>query len=155
MELGATPGERYWSVIEPIWDSIDIYGTPENFLHQFHAVSPGAGHLFAAHWCQSEVCNGGFHQFFCNSTGVLAPEALAGFLAIGLSEWTKLLAEAMKFFGAPYPRDREKRLAMLPRGPGKRKEWDPFYALDDRFYLHAKENPWDLAADRFAEANLN
>ncbi|WP_369973953.1 DUF4375 domain-containing protein [Polaromonas sp. SP1] len=31
-------------------------------------------HLFAVHWCQSEICNGGFMQFFANSTGVLAPE---------------------------------------------------------------------------------
>jgi hypothetical protein len=157
MSADSEPGERYWSVIEPVWDTIDIYGSPALFLKQFRAVTLVAGHLFAAHWCQSEVCNGGFHQFFFNSTGVLAPEARAGYLAIGLSEWAQMLDEAMSFFGVPYPREHDKRITKLPRGPGKRQEWDPFYALDERFYswLHGEKDRWERAADAFAELHLN
>src|SRR6478672_11661355 len=88
--------EGYWSLVKPIWRSISIYHGPDTFLRQFRVVRPESGYLFAAHWCQSEVRNGGLHQFFSNSTGVLAPEALTAFRAIGLSEWADVLAEAMR-----------------------------------------------------------
>ncbi|WP_164468170.1 DMP19 family protein [Caulobacter vibrioides] len=48
------------------------------FLAGFSAVPTPSKHLLATHWLQSEVHNGGFSQFFSNSTGVLAPEAVAG-----------------------------------------------------------------------------
>jgi hypothetical protein len=108
---------EYGRLIEPIWNSISIYDGPHAFLKQFGTVRPEVGHLFAAHWCQSEVCNGGFHQFFYNDTGVLAPEALAGFRAIGLHDWAEILNEAMRFFGKRYPRDRRKRQKQLDRVP--------------------------------------
>lgn len=147
------PGEHYWMVVEPIWRSISIYQGPEVFLRQFRTVRPEVGHLFAAHWCQSEVRNGGLHQFFSNSTGVLAPEAVEAFRAIGLYEWTKILEEAMAYFGHPYPRDQDERLRILSRARRKKRtEWDPFYQLDERFYrwLHAASDRWEPAADRYA-----
>jgi len=147
------PGERYWSLVEPIWDAISIYDDPDDFLRQFSAVPQEAGHLFAAHWCQSEVCNGGLHQFFSNSTGVLAPEALAGFRAIGLTEWANILADGMRFFGEEYPREQTERLTLLRGWRGRtREEGDPFYALNKRFYswLHEEPQRWERAADQFA-----
>jgi hypothetical protein len=149
------PGERYWSVVEPFWGAVSVYASPDEFLRQFHALPPRVGHLLAAHWCQSEVCNGGLHQFFSNPTGVLAPEAADGLRAIGLVEWATILAEAMRFFGEPYPRAQAERQERLGRVPGhRREEWDPFYALDDRFYewLHEEQDRWARAADRFSEA---
>jgi Domain of unknown function (DUF4375) len=146
-------GERYWQLVEPVWKEISIYDGPSEFLRQFHRVRPEAGHLFAAHWCQSEVRNGGFHQFFSNSTGVLAPEALAAFRAIGLEEWALLLNEAMRFFGEPYPREQDERQELLATVPGnKPEEWDPFDALDGRFYdwLDTDGDRWERAADAYA-----
>jgi hypothetical protein len=108
------------------------------------------GHLYAACWCQAEVCNGGFHQFFSNTTGLLAPEALEGFRAIGLTEWADLLAEGMKFFGSSYPRDRDERHDLLPSRRGSpRDAWDPFYHLDERFYEWTDR--WEEAADAYAQ----
>ena len=149
------PGERYWSVVKPFWQTVNIYDGPDDFIHSFRALPPVAGHLLAAHWCQSEVRNGGLHQFFSNSTGVLAPEAMAAFRAIGLADWAEILAAAMEFFGEPYPRERAARLALLDGRPGRqRKEWDPFDELDERFYawLQPEADRWERAADRFAEA---
>jgi hypothetical protein len=147
------PGDGYWSLVEPVWRSISIYDGPEVFLQHLLAVRPEVGHLFAAHWCQSEVRNGGLHQFFSNSTGVLAPEALEGFRAIGLIEWADILAEAMQFFSTPYPREQTDRRGLLARKRGRRREeWDPFYLLDARFYdwLHSEPNRWERAADAYA-----
>lgn len=148
MDKSPFPGEAYWSLVDPIWDQISIYDGAEKFLAQFEAAPLIPRHLFAAHWLQSEVCNGGLHQFFSNSTGILAPEALAAFRAMGLAEWADILAEAMEFFGKQYPRERDARDAFLVDRciPGC------FDALDDRFYawLHAEEDRWEHAADRFA-----
>jgi hypothetical protein len=68
-------GEAYWALVEPYWDGVDIYEGPGRFLDDFKAVPARSAHLLAAHWCQSEVINGGFDQFFYNSTGVLAPDS--------------------------------------------------------------------------------
>jgi hypothetical protein len=149
------PGQRYWSAVEPFWRVVNVYAHPDEFTRGFQALPSKAGHLLAAHWCQSEIRNGGLHQFFSNSTGVLAPEALAAFRAIGLAEWADVLAEAMRFFGEPYPRERAIRQELLDARPGElREEWDPFFALGERLYtwLHAEPDGWERGADRFVEA---
>lgn len=150
-----SPAGGYWALVDPVWRSVSIYDGPAAFLAGFGRLRPEVGHLLAAHWCQSEVRNGGFHQFFMNSTGVLAPEARDGFRAIGLTEWADIVAEAMAWFGAPYPReqaDRQDRLIPLMDEGRDREEWDPFADLDDRFYewLHAGPDRWDRAADAYA-----
>jgi hypothetical protein len=146
-----TPGIRYWSLVEPIWDQISIYDGPDVFQEQFRAAPPVAATLFAAHWCQSEVCNGGFDQFFYNPTGVLAPEALAAYRTMGLTEWSDSLAEAMAYFDTPYPRDRDLRLAVLTVDD-RRVRRARFEELDDRFFawLNAEPDRWERAADEFA-----
>ena len=137
------PGELYWSLIDPIWEKVSIHGTPDLFLHQFGKLTEPQQHLFASHWCQSEVRNGGFFQFFENSTGMLAPEAVAGFRAIGLEPCAALLEEAMRYFGSPYPREREDRNAKL-------QDEDAFTKLDDQFFDAIANDGYDKAADDFA-----
>lgn len=150
------PGDRSWALVESVWRAVSIYDGPDEFLAGFRRLRPEVGHLLAATWCQSEVCNGGFHQFFTNSTGVLAPEALAGFRAIGLTVWADILAEAMAWFGDQYPREQADRIDRLrshnAANPGRRMQWDPFYTLDERFYdwLHAEPDRWGRAADAYA-----
>ena len=135
---------------------MSIYDGPIIFLNGFEKLPEPARHLFAVWWCDSEVCNGGFHQFFSNSTGVLAPEAAEGFRAIALNECAELVEAAIKMFDEPYPRDQEARLAVLERlkRPGdKRKEWDPFYELDDRYYAAKKQSKLFERLDDYARKN--
>jgi hypothetical protein len=108
--------EGYWSLVEPVWLALNRSWDDgcEEFVRLFKAVRPEIGHLYAGHWCQSEICNGGFYQFFHNTTGLLAPEALEGYRAIGLAELAESLATAMKFFGSPYPRERADRQQLMP-----------------------------------------
>jgi hypothetical protein len=151
--MSETHGEAYGRAIEPMWDRISIYDGPDVFLRTFATVKPEAGHLFAAHWCQSEVRNGGFHQFFYNSTGVLAPEAVEGFRAIGLPDCAEILQEAMSVFGEAYPRERDDRMNQLPDGPEESgDEWDPFGEMDSRFYdaLDGDGERFEQAADAYA-----
>jgi hypothetical protein len=147
------PGDRYRRAIDPFWESVSTVEGPDVFLRQFRDTPTVAGHLLAATWCQAEVRNGGFHQFFFNTTGVLAPEALAGFRAIGLPEWASLLEEAMSFFGTPYPRHQEDRWRRLTGTPDEeRRVCDWLDRLDHRFYRWLNERPgdWERSADDYA-----
>src|SRR5262245_46639863 len=110
------PGDLYWSVVEPYWLRLNESWDedPSHFLEALRAVPERIQHLYAAHWCQSEVRNGGLFQFFFNSTGILAPEAVSGLNTVGATELADILAEAMRHFGDIYPRVRSERVASLP-----------------------------------------
>jgi len=154
MSATPDPGALYWSVIEPHWGSLtEAWDDVDDFLRVYRKAPQVVQNLYAAHWCQSEVCNGGLHQFFHNSTGILAPEATVGFKAIGFEELASIVHEAMDYFGNPYPRERSARLMILPdSNVGKRATWDPFTALDGRFYgcIEAERNLWETRADQYA-----
>jgi len=158
------PGEKYWSVIDPIWDMIDI-DTAETFVRTFEGVPRSIGLLYAAHFCQSEVCNGGFTQFFWNSTGVLAPEAVEGFKAIGQPNVADVVQSAINMLGTPFTRDRPARWSALdtlrggrvgeptPDGRPLYKSIDSFKALEREFYSlrESEAGGFENAADSYAD----
>lgn len=137
----------YWSIVEPVWDAINIYDSPEVFAQTFASAPRASGLMFAAHFCMSEICNGGFHQFFWNSTGVLAPEAVEGFRMIGQAQVAALIGKGMSLFGSVYPRDRNDRQAQLAEV--SRSSLD---ALDETFYslIDSEGGGFTAAADRYA-----
>jgi hypothetical protein len=147
-----TPREMgYWSIVGPVWDAIDIYSGPDVFKQTFGSVPRASGLLFAAHFCQSEICNGGFHQFLGNSTGVLAAEAVEGFHEIGQHQVAALIEKAMSFFGSAYPRDRKERQTRLEQV--SRSSLD---ALDDLFYslIDSEAGGFTAAADRCSNSKV-
>lgn len=103
----------YWEVIKPIWDDVSIYDGSDVFLNQFEQLTEKQQVLFCTHWVASEVWNGGIEQFFSNSTGVLAPEAVTGFNKLGMPKAAEALAQGMAWFGSPYPRQRDVRTIKL------------------------------------------
>ncbi len=103
----------YWDLLETVLDKVDIHKTPDIFLTQFKLLPQAVGDLYAAHWLVSEVVNGAFPQFFSNSTGVLAPEALIALRRIGLDDAAEITEACMTFFGEEYPRDRATRANMI------------------------------------------
>jgi hypothetical protein len=148
-------GQVYWSVVEPHWDRISIYDGAEAFRREFEQTPQVPASLFAAHWCVTEVCNGGFHQFFWNSTGVLAPEAAAAFEKIQLRGLSETVRRSMVFFAEPYPREREARqLALEAYERTHPHQSNPFSTLDDEFFtlITSENGGWESAADRFARS---
>ena len=101
--------DSYWDFIEPYCDVFEIHDGPEGFDSSIRGAPRTAVLLYAAHFCQSEVHNGGFLQFFWNNTGVLAPEAIEGYEAIGMPTLASLVMEAASLLGSSYPRDRDDR----------------------------------------------
>ena len=147
-----TEGE-YWKLIEPHWERISIYDGAEAFLREFDATPVAVRTLFAAHWCQSEVCNGGFHQFFWNPTGVLAPEAAAAFEALNMPGIAALVRRAMRFFGPAFPRERERRVEVLDEYRDAHADApSPFESIDDEFDELRDEEAggWETAANDYA-----
>src|ERR1700730_5433859 len=109
--------EDYYKFIEPISDQINICDSADVFLNSYSAAKQPAALLYAAHFAQSEICNGGFDQLFFNSTGVLSPEAVQGFQLIGMHKTASLLASAMEALGSPFPRGRDERQKLLENVP--------------------------------------
>jgi hypothetical protein len=126
---------------------MDIYDGPEVFARTFASAPRASGLLFAAHFCQSEICNGGFQQFFGNSTGVLAPGAVEGFREIGQTQISAVVEKAMSLFGSVYPRDRNERQTLLTEV--SRSSFDAF---DEMFYslIDSEVGGFKPTADRYA-----
>lgn len=147
---------QYIRCLEPVWDQVDIYHGGEAFLLGFARLQRELGHLFAAHWCQEEVCNGGLEQFFSNSAGVLAPEAVEGFRAIGQPQIADLLGDAMALLGTPYERDRKRRKELLNQLPDDAFDRiaEPRSDLNQRFFklIETESGGFVAAADRYAQA---
>lgn len=137
-----------WSIVESFWPAINIYEGPEVFRRTFDLAPRESGLLFAAHFCQSEVCNGGFDQFFWNSTGILAPEAVEGFVEIGQPQIAELLKSAMDLLGSTYSLDRNERQARLSQVPE-----GALKALDQKFFalIVSEAGGFQVAAERYVE----
>jgi hypothetical protein len=108
----------YWSKIEQAHNEVDIYSGYSAFREAAAKFPEWKIDILAVHWTISEVGNGGLKQFFQNSAGILAPEAVLGFQRIGKSQFAAALQSAMALLGEPYPRvpqARRQRLALSTR----------------------------------------
>jgi len=149
------PGSVYWALVEPFWIPLNESWdeSDDGYLSKLRSLPAGIASLYSVHWCDSEVCNGGFHQFFWNTTGIVAPEALEGFRAIGAQELAEIVAEAMARLGRIYSRDRRDRQIALASLQAGWRSGEVFEDLDHRFYawLDSMPNGWHDLADEFAK----
>ena len=147
----------YWALVSPYWSNLNeawVLGS-DVFLARLEAIPVRSRHLYASHWCYSEVVNGGFYQFFYNATGILAPESASAFRAMDAGVLADLVADAMLYFGTTYPRDRELRLSRL----GHFQHPDPaavalFEPFTQSFYAwcNASRDRWERTADSYARS---
>jgi hypothetical protein len=137
--------ESIWPVSDVPSRSISIHDGAGKFLRDFAAADVVRGTIFAAYWWQAEVLNGGLSQFFGNSAGVLAPEAVEACRRLGLALLASRLQHAMEWFGSPYPRDRALRQDRL-EAFALRQEADPFEAMDDEIVKLIYEESGGLEA---------
>lgn len=93
---------------------------------------------------EMEVNNGGFDQYFWNSPGNHATEAVQALRELGAFHTAGLVAEASAQFGPDGPDpDRERRWKQMDgRSQAVRDRWS---ALDDQFYEY-RDNLSSLAA---------
>lgn len=81
----------------------------------------------------ADIDNGGFHQFFSNSTGVFAPEMVEFFERSKNPEAAARIRKAMAFFGEKFPRSREERQRIIAAYKGDAQEaLDPSTPSDEQ-----------------------
>ena len=70
-------------LIQPAWETVNIYGTYEEYEETLKPYTIEQRYLLAMHWLGAEVANGGFQQFLGNSTAIVWEDAYKGYQAIG------------------------------------------------------------------------
>ncbi|HWG47925.1 MAG TPA: DUF4375 domain-containing protein [Gemmataceae bacterium] len=103
-------------------------------------------YLFTAHACWIDAFPSGLLLFYHLSHGILAPEAVDGFRALGMPECAETLAEANAVFGPEFPRELQVRNQLL-KLPGS-EEFRDFTAHDERFFAALER---EEGADGFME----
>jgi hypothetical protein len=120
-------GDPY-DVIDPVWWTANIYGDWHKYDDSFKIFSEEQRYLLAIAWHVAEVNNGGHHQFYFNSTGIVWQDALAGYKAIGIEAAAGILNESAELMGGSPSLNRWIRQRQL-------NDLQPnFDELDDRFY---------------------
>ena len=77
------------------------------------ALSEAERIFYITQTLEMEVNNGGFSQFFYNSSGNFSNELVGAFTAIGANETAAICQKAISAFGRDIPVDRDEREEML------------------------------------------
>ncbi len=85
-----------------------------------------------------EINNGGFCQYFDNSSGDDAPETLSALREIGADFVADLMEKAMAQFGAAYPTNREERLDLTAGWADDDPRIVLWWACDNAFFQDQK-----------------
>ncbi|MBV9124837.1 MAG: DMP19 family protein [Planctomycetes bacterium] len=115
--------------------AVAVHGPYEFVLHLYQRkgasglTEPQLDYL-TLYWLDAEVRNGGFSQYYFNSSGELAPYAVKAARSVGAPELAKIIQEANALFGknGPDP-DREKRMDQLSKI-----DLQTLGELDNRYY---------------------
>lgn len=81
------------AIIDFIACKVDLAGGHER--QALDALSTGFRAVYSTWWVEAEVNNGGFNQYFWNSSGAFASDAVAGFDLIGLPRLARLMERAI------------------------------------------------------------
>ena len=126
-------------LIQPAWETVNIYGTYEEYEETLKPYTIEQRYLLAMHWLGAEVSNGGFQQFLSNSTAIVWKDAYKGYQAIGSEKLAYLIEELIKIYGRNIPFDREERVNILESFSEKKLE--EIDTLTDLYY-EIEETEW-------------
>ena len=130
-------------IIDPVWWLSDFYHGLDEYEKSLAQFTKAQRQVWAVLWFDSEVCNGGFHQFFSNSTGAVWPEALEGFEAMELMQAHQLLHDAVERMGGSPSLDGTERNTQLHN------VCPDFDDLDDGYYKLIEEMDFAAAIMKF------
>lgn len=83
------------------------YGQNVDSLNEYERT------IFVTQELENEVNNGGFFQFFDNSSGQFASEIVQAFINIGAEKTAEICRKAVEAFGQELPVDWEERRSLL------------------------------------------
>lgn len=131
-EIQAT--DDMWTINEPMYWTINIYGSYDDYLESANSFTVEQRYLNAISWYFAEVNNGGHHQFFYNSTGIVWEDALAGLRLFKMAPLADNLQSVIDYFGGSIPFDREERWTMLKDWENEEELFDFLDKKDDVVY---------------------
>ncbi|MGK0374059.1 MAG: hypothetical protein ACJA2E_000527 [Arenicella sp.] len=140
---------------EPYYDRFDFYNGRDVWEESIASIPKTAVHLYAIHWLHLEAHNGGFWQYFHNSTSNSFPEAVEGFSAVGMPEVALVIEQASRKLGNPFPFEKNKRQKIV-EPPQNRLDFsqldDTFYELADTEKFFRKKPKFVQYADAYARS---
>ncbi|WP_052823543.1 DMP19 family protein [Neotamlana sedimentorum] len=85
---------------QAIMDNIDtkFQDVEQYTLDKISKLTNGQQAVFSTWWLEAEVNNGGFNQFYFNSSGQFAEMAEVGFMTIGADKFSELTKRANKIY---------------------------------------------------------
>ncbi|MDR6781932.1 hypothetical protein J2X78_000484 [Pedobacter africanus] len=99
---------------------------------------------------EREVNNGGFNQYFLNSSGDYAHETILALKAINAQKTAAILQAAIdKFPGSKVPKDRKRRIALVEKLNPKYTLWEE---LDQKFFSYQED--LNVLNIKFIEKNM-
>ncbi|MEM9832832.1 MAG: DUF4375 domain-containing protein [Bacteroidota bacterium] len=119
------------AVMDTIWVKMD-----KNLSNEFEIVSSlpeGRKAIYSTYVVESEVNNGGFNQFYFNSSSQFAEIAVEGFAHIGVLELAELMRKANATYIHEYDKITEEQDGTL-EGFSRSYEDNPLGKYDDEFY---------------------
>ena len=128
-EEESTDVTDFEDVVSEIYDTVFekcSYGDAIEKLNEHERV------FFVAQLLEQEVDNGGFDQFFYNSSGDYAGEVVDAFTKIGALKTAAICQKALAVFGGTVPTDRDEREELLDRLDCE----DVLGECDDAFYAY-------------------
>ena len=123
-----------WTINEPMYWSINIYGSYDDYLESGKPFTLEQRYLNAICWYFAEVNNGGHHQFLYNSTGIVWEDALAGLRLFKMDELADNLQSVIDYFGGSVPFDRAERWTILQDWENEEELFDFLDKKDDVVY---------------------
>jgi len=120
------------SIIDPLWWEVRTYEGEKAYNEDLDQFSLPQRYIFAIQCYMAEVNNGGHWQFYYNSSGIVYPDALQGFLEIGHQQAYDILNETIALAGGKIPLDRSRRIRQLDRLSDSQN--DAMEALDMAFF---------------------
>ena len=126
---------------------------PIEYRRQIELLSDSVRQIIATEILLWQVNNGGFHQYFFNSYGIMVRDAVEGLRRIELAKYADIVDRATVLLGDEFPEDRSKRIDLVGETPNSRIDFDPldeeFFSLDPDMSGFAYD-----ALDAYAEAML-
>ena len=134
--------EKLWKIEEPIDMLIELtslLGEKCAWGDRIDALSAPERTVYITMTTESEIMNGGFDQFFNNSTGNFSGEIVEAFMQIGAVQTAAICRKALSVFGRELPADWTERQKLLEEICSD-EIYDALEECDDAFY----ERPEDL-----------
>jgi hypothetical protein len=141
---------------QAIMDNIDTnFENGEQYtLEKISKLTKGQQAVFSTWWIEAEVNNGGFNQFYFNSSGQFAEMAKIGFKTIGAEKFSDLTKRANKIYIENKERLEEFDDGTMESFSESYKD-NPLNDLDTEFYeLYESEKIGDLRI-KYIRDNIN